>query len=74
MGERLDIKKEINSHRDISIHAPRGGATIDDVFGVRNVKISIHAPRGGATDHIKHLNIALGISIHAPRGGATLPS
>ena len=57
----------------ISIHAPAGGATINDRLGTNiDYAISIHAPAGGATIERYQLYVDNAISIHAPAGGATV--
>ena len=57
---------------EISIHAPRKGATPHVGSPHAKSRISIHAPRKGATFRcVRHLRLPR-ISIHAPRKGATI--
>ena len=60
-----------NYHVSISIHAPREGATLQQIPVGQLRVISIHAPREGATVGYVDVPIAGWISIHAPRKGAT---
>ena len=55
----------------VSIHAPAGGATIEQQVRRQMQQVSIHAPAGGATAEIKPPLPPMGVSIHAPAGGAT---
>ena len=50
VGERLERNARGGTRYVISIHAPRGGATIQSQPTISTITvISIHAPRGGAT-------------------------
>ena len=70
-GDRL-AGRHAHKLRQISIHAPAGGATPGHVRPARRVQpISIHAPAGGATHLVTLSGITEFISIHAPAGGAT---
>ena len=58
--------------REISIHAPTRGATLEAMASMAKVpKISIHAPTRGATIHTRSARLLHRISIHAPTRGAT---
>ena len=57
--------------RQISIHAPAKGATVDIFDKAKKTIISIHAPAKGATAYTHLDNGLLTISIHAPAKGAT---
>ena len=63
---------QIYSAKNISTHAPAGGATWVIFYGkVPEECISTHAPAGGATAKDANIRQALVISTHAPAGGAT---
>ncbi len=57
--------------RQVSIHAPAGGATCYPKKGSRFYGVSIHAPAGGATEQVMCWYVRNYVSIHAPAGGAT---
>ena len=57
--------------KQISIHAPAKGATMNKQELIGKIKISIHAPAKGATAYEYSLVQAIKISIHAPAKGAT---
>ena len=52
----------------ISIHAPTGGATMDNPFIFCSSPISIHAPTGGATINIKIYVVSNKFQSTLPRG------
>ena len=64
--------KSSRLHQQISIHAPRAGATYFSALSHPLTVISIHAPRAGATAADDPEIVYTKISIHAPRAGATL--
>ena len=69
-GARL-LAARLARRRDVSIHAPTGGATVARDPRVAVMAVSIHAPTGGATNS-RLVTIRHGfVSIHAPTGGAT---
>ncbi len=78
-GERLDVRTAYEVvHRDISIHAPRGGSDLfsDKGDARRCAEFQSTLPAGGATRHRPRAFALKPISIHAPRGGSdalTLP-
>ena len=57
--------------RNISTHAPAGGATRALTPDNITDPISTHAPAGGATPGGQSSGRAVEISTHAPAGGAT---
>ena len=57
--------------RDVSIHAPAWGATINSIETDRLRTVSIHAPAWGATKPLLRLVKDINVSIHAPAWGAT---
>ncbi len=57
---------------DISIHAPRGGATPSSLLCFVLYHISIHAPHGGTDSRRAGIVLLSVISIHAPHGGSDL--
>ena len=59
--------------KDISIHAPPRGATVEPAQSDIRMVISIHAPPRGATSRaFAERLLAVIISIHAPPRGATM--
>ena len=46
---RLQLRQELHAAKQISIHAPRAGATLQKPTSYFHITISIHAPRAGAT-------------------------
>jgi len=70
-GARLEFLVSRTSGDDVSIHAPRRGATYG-IGGIIDLFIvSIHAPRRGATVLPDWIKGQSPVSIHAPRRGAT---
>ena len=61
-----------HGQKQISIHAPRTGSDMADLFGDWVPDISIHAPRTGSDVEADKTTIAVGISIHAPRTGSDM--
>ena len=60
-----------SGHRYISIHAPRTGSDVVEVYNVvAHNQISIHAPRTGSDDNGLFNEDDIAISIHAPRTGS----
>ena len=70
-GERHVGGVKLHLARDVSIHAPAGGATGDELLDGDAVAVSIHAPAGGATCPRRSGVVWCDVSIHAPAGGAT---
>ena len=68
---RLQLRQELHAAKQISIHAPRAGATLQKPTSYFHITISIHAPRAGATKSGSPPCYTDSISIHAPRAGAT---
>ena len=59
--------------RAISIHAPRTGSDVVEVYNVvAHNQISIHAPRTGSDGSYFQIPHTMGISIHAPRTGSDI--
>ena len=54
-GVRQDLTMALFKSKDISIHAPARGATLERVDPLKNKKISIHAPARGATFQLSKL-------------------
>ena len=70
--ERSDYLKALDHYiKEISIHAPTRGATLQLLPFPRFQRISIHAPTRGATPVVGCPPSADIISIHAPTRGAT---
>ncbi len=61
----------IEGGKQVSIHAPTGGATSENETMSCYIFVSIHAPTGGATGDLNFLSPYMTVSIHAPTGGAT---
>ena len=62
-----------SGHRYISIHAPRTGSDVVEVYNVvAHNQISIHAPRTGSDGSYFQIPHTMGISIHAPRTGSDI--
>ena len=59
------------NHRQVSIHAPAWGATVQRMDGPRLEAVSIHAPAWGATNIENAHQLLWWGSIHAPTRGAT---
>ena len=53
-GARQELTRQIAARRNVSIHAPTGGATGRDERGLHDRVVSIHAPTGGATEMKKY--------------------
>ena len=70
-GERHDHRCRGGAGRDVSIHAPAWGATLDELDGVALGGVSIHAPAWGATRFSLEPRVKPLVSIHAPAWGAT---
>ena len=68
---RLQLRQELHAAKQISIHAPRAGATLQKPTSYFHITISIHAPRAGATKSGSPPCYTDSIAIHAPRAGAT---
>ncbi len=60
-----------NITREVSIHAPARGATIDWSLPCPSIFVSIHAPARGATATASTSVPSATVSIHAPARGAT---
>ena len=71
-GARHASAEEEGAEREVSIHAPTGGATLAvEDSSAQVCEVSIHAPTGGATRDPGRAGRAEVVSIHAPTGGAT---
>ena len=70
-GRRIRQSRDLTV-RQISTHAPAGGATKWQKHHALRIQISTHAPAGGATSGNSVASFTLAcISTHAPAGGAT---
>ena len=61
------------SGKIVSIHAPAGGATPNDMQLHAGYRRFNPRARGGRDDPVGFCRDVLGVSIHAPAGGATDP-
>ena len=72
VGERHYHQAKSHQHREISIHAPRGGATgIDFLLNIHTINFNPRSPWGSDVVSLLIFSSQFLISIHAPRGGAT---
>ena len=72
-GRDYDSGNDSCSRRDVSIHAPAGGATDSIADSYVRFKVSIHAPAGGATFDLKTEMRLWAFQSTRPRGARLKP-